>query len=184
MDSITSTSLRITLNIDKFTDYFIEYSFKIDGGITSNTQLFSVSTSYTVPDLTPATTYTFRVVVMNSVGTVQTEELTVKTLDGVPSAVQNLVSSPTATDVLLIWDDPMTTNGDIIGYAVSVRESGGGVSVEVRGCGGWGDSIATNYDVMGLTPSTEYVFDVAACTNTGMYVDLNSVYTCLWLSQN
>ena len=64
-------------------------------------------------------------------------------------------------NVELDWDTPSITNGDIIGYSVKVGE------VEVRGCGGWGDAMATSYDVTGLTPYTGYTFTVAACTTAG-----------------
>ena len=64
-------------------------------------------------------------------------------------------------NVALDWDEPSTTNGDIIGYSVKV----GGV--EVRGCGGWGNAVATTYDVIGLSPYADYTFSVAACTSAG-----------------
>ena len=67
------------------------------------------------------------------------------------------------TNVDLSWAAPSRPKGDIIGYVVRV----GGV--EVRGCGGWGDSVGTSYDVTGLSPSTTYQFMVAACTSAGMY---------------
>ena len=162
-------SFLAVLKLYDFTCIHTPFTPQLEEGITSEAQPLSSGTSYTASDLTPATNYVFRVVVINSVGMVMSEDITAKTLDDIPSAVQSLASSTMATSVSLSWGVPATPNGDIIGYAVRVGE---GESVEVRGCGGWGDSVETNYDVMGLTPSTEYLFEVSACTNAGMLICL------------
>ena len=101
--------------------------------------------------------------ITNSIATVTSSEVTVRTLDSVPSQVQNLVSESGMRNVALDWDEPGTTNGDIIGYSVKVG------AVELRGCGGWGNAVATTYDVIGLSPYSDYDFSVAACTSAGKY---------------
>ena len=149
----------------------------MEGDVASEYQSFTTSTSYTVTDLTPATQYTFTVVLRNSIDMVMTGQLSARTLDDVPSAVQSLAGSPSMTSIMLTWSAPATTNGDIVGYVVRV---GGGEGVEVRGCAGWGDAMETSYDVGGLTPSTEYRFQVAACTSAGTVCTHTHVHdTCI-----
>ena len=92
-----------------------------------------------------------------------TGSISVKTFDDIPSEARNVTGESGMTNVNLSWAAPSRPKGDIIGYVVRV----GGV--EVRGCGGWGDSVGTSYDVTGLSPSTTYQFMVAACTSAGMY---------------
>ena len=145
------------------------FSLQIEGSFTmTDYQLLSASTSYDVTRLTPATDYVYTVVLRNSVGMVTTQEFTTRTLDDIPSAVRQLQAVPVGPrSVALSWNDPVITNGDIVGYTVSVGESGG-ESREVRGCGGWGKSLTTSYTVTGLTPFTQYQFEVAACTSAGV----------------
>ena len=130
----------------------------------SNYQPFSVSTSYIVTGLSPATSYTYTVVLRNSIDSVDSAQLITQTLEDTPSAVQTLVATPTKTSVALTWVEPAVTNGAISGYAV--RVVGG---EEVRGCGGWGGSPTTSYVVTGLTPFADYEFEVTACTSAGQF---------------
>ena len=94
---------------------------------------------------------------------VMTEGISVRTLDDVPGGIDVLTAMSFERRVDLSWDPPQS-NGVIVGYVVRVD------GVELRGCGGWGGSVGENYNVTGLTPSTEYQFSVAACTSAGTYI--------------
>lgn len=116
--------------------------------------------------LTPAVEYTYTVEVHNSQGMVSTI-IRVRTLDDVPEAVSGVTDMASERNVSLVWTVPGVTNGDIVGYVVMVRRSGEVEWVEVIGCGGWGNSPTTSYEVTGLVPATPYQFQVSACTSAG-----------------
>ena len=129
-------------------------------------QYFFDGTSHTVTDLEPARDSPFTVEVYNSKGMVN-RTIDVRTLDDVPGIVSGVSAAPSERSVSLMWSEPSVTNGEIIGYVVRVRSGDEGEWVDVIGCGGWGNSPMTSYEVRGLVPATSYQFRVSACTSAG-----------------
>ncbi len=105
----------------------------------------------TVSGLKNGSTYIFEVRAVNRRG--HGPRSTVMATPLGPSAVENLVATPGAGQVLLSWDTPSSDGGaPITGY--QYRYWPGGT--------GWTSVAGRRADVTGLTKSTEYTFEVRA----------------------
>ena len=118
------------------------------------------ATTHTIPDLEPATAYTFRVVAMSDDGQSQPSHfVSISTKDPPPPAIPtNLRATSTASSVTLTWDDPDDTT--VTGYKILSRErdTQNTLTVLVADTG----SADTSYTIPNLEPDTAYVFRIIA----------------------
>ena len=145
------------------TSYEITYT---SGGTPTSIATGSTATSYTVPNLTNGTAYTFTVAATNVLGTgnvsntagPMTPELTPR----VPIAPTNLSGTPGSTSVALMWTAPSDNGGSpITSYEVKVYENGILQVVFTT------SNANTSYTVTGLNTGTAYTFTVAATNAIG-----------------
>ncbi|KHD37441.1 hypothetical protein NL50_04500, partial [Clostridium acetobutylicum] len=140
--SVTSTSINVSWDkVDGATSYDIEVDGKVVSGI--------VDTSYTISNLTPGSTHTYRVRVTTSAGVGEFSELTTKTT---LSVVTNVTASVTSTSINVSWDKvDGATSYDI--------EVDGTVIAGVTG---------TSYIVSGLAPGSTHTYRVRVTTGAGV----------------
>ncbi|WP_084106661.1 fibronectin type III domain-containing protein [Demequina sp. NBRC 110056] len=148
------------------TGYGIEYSS--DGGSSWTSVLAPsagvLTTSHTVTGLTNGTSYMFRVVAVSAVGPSEwsAPSAAVTPQRMVPTKVTGATTSNvTATSVRVSWEAPDNGGSTIIMY--QVRRSNDGGTTWLPGYA-WvmGQPAPTSLTVSGLTPGTEYVFQVVA----------------------
>ncbi|KAJ7383467.1 hypothetical protein OS493_027628 [Desmophyllum pertusum] len=84
------------------------------------------ATSYTVRNLDPYTTYTFRISARNAVGLSPGATIANQTLQDAPSPPTALVAVPSnnATAISLTWNRPATPNGQITRYEIQYNAAG------------------------------------------------------------
>ncbi len=116
------------------------------------------STTYTAGSLSPATSYSFDVFVVNGAGTSAALSSSQSTYATVSDAPTDLVfSGVTDTSITAGWTPPANTGGaNIVKYWVSVD---GGASVDVGN--------VTSYTKTGLSASTWHTFAIAANNGIG-----------------
>ncbi|VVC05592.1 Fibronectin type III domain protein [uncultured archaeon] len=144
-------------------------------------------TTYAASNLTPSTTYTYRVSAINSVtpsdpsneATVTTSALA-PTVPNPPSGLSATAVSP--SDVNLAWTAPSNAGYQITGYEIDVKIGTGSYLVLVANTA----NAATSYSITGLTPSTTYTYRVSAIDSAGTSSPSNeaSVTTLTDSSQN
>lgn len=146
-------------------DYTVQYSSNSGAVWTTFSDGTSTSTSATVTGLTNGTSYTFRVAAVNSAGTgsysTASTAVTPITTPGAPTSVSAATGSSRAT---ISWTAPASNGGSsITGYAVQFSTDNGSTFATQVLTG----STSTSYTYTGLTPSTAYVFRIAAITAVG-----------------
>lgn len=135
----------------------------------------------TLNDLKPYTVYQLAIAAYTSVGDgTFSNVISVQTLEDTPGQPQNL-SFPTVsqTSARVLWDPPVDTNGDIIGYKVSYHllpkenDAAGSASKEV-----YSQELQQNertYKATNLKPNTHYIFTVTAKTKEGWGQQANTL---------
>lgn len=125
-------------------------------------QLSASDSQYTVENLTPYTTYWFRLTALED--TAESEPVTVRvdTDNDIPSDPANLevVGSPAATSVTLRWT-ASTDGSGVVSYKVFIKHPGNSDYSQA------GATSQTQYTVTGLLPRTQYFFYVKAVDNAG-----------------
>ncbi|XP_038072643.1 usherin-like isoform X1 [Patiria miniata] len=110
------------------------------------------------PAVTPYTVFEYRVRVRNGIGSSSSLWQTVTTLSAAPGGV----NPPSVTildhqSVLVAWQPPVLTNGEIISYTIRMPQP----RVYI------GDTNSTSRVVSGLVPYTNYLVSIEACTIGG-----------------
>jgi hypothetical protein len=144
----------------------INYTVTPDPACAGCTGLTSVGTSTTVIGLSPATSYTFSVAALNSVGAgtagASPPVITPATAPGAPTEV-TATPGPSTTpgdgEIRLSWTSPAPNGAAITQYTVTP-------SPACTSCGGLTAS-ATSTTVTGLTPAETYSFKVTARNSVG-----------------
>jgi len=141
-------------------EYFVDV-YRNNVKITTTS---GVTTTYTDSNLSPETTYVYKLRARDTVGNVSAYSVDrsvttpAPTVDEIPpSTPTGLISSATGTDyVNLRWNPSTDTGGSgLAGYEIFIRLS------KIA------ESIINQYSVGGLTPDTEYTFFVRAFDNSG-----------------
>lgn len=150
-----------------------------DGGntwstIKSNTG--STSTTFSNTGLLQATTYTYRVFAINSVGTSLPSNKASAITFGPPSAPTGLGAiASSSSKINLSWTAPSNNGGSKIqGYKIQ-RSSDGGVTWYTIVSNTW--STTTTYSDSGLKPATSYNYSVYAINSVGTSAPSNIVTT-------
>ena len=148
------------------TNYLVEYSG--DSGVTwaEYTKPVSTETFLALSQLTPAKTYSFRVVAITSSATSSpSTAVSATTLAAAPSSPRNLAfSAVTKSSLTLSWQAPLNTNGSAItNYQVEISPNNGS---------SWSMldkpiSTSNGMNVTGLTAGTTYQFKVYALNSVG-----------------
>ena len=113
-------------------------------------------TTASVTELTPVTTYEFRVVVVNGAGEGRGEFEAVTTNEDVPEGIQPIIiEQRTGSSLVFRWNPPSSPNGVIREYMLTLD----GELV-------YRNSLTT-YTVLRLQPFTSYTLQLAACTSAG-----------------
>ena len=129
------------------------YQVRVNGGLLT----WSDDTTFIAGGLTPATSYTFQVYVVNGAGTSAPATGSQSTYPTVPDAPTNLVfTAADDTTITMTWTTPVSNGGAAItNYWVTVD---GGASVSVP---------STTYTRTGLAPSTWHSFSITAFNSQG-----------------
>ncbi len=130
------------------------YQVRVDGG----TLTWSPTTSFTASGLSPGTSHSFSITVVNGAGSSPALMGSQATLATVPDAPTNLTfGSVTDTAITASWQAPAGTGGSpILKYTVSVD---GGAAVDVP--------TGTTYTATGLSSSAWHTFSVHAVNVIG-----------------
>ena len=122
-----------------------------------------VPTSFTVTELTPSTSYTFRIRLVTDSGNADSETASTTTLGGSLNPAGGLTASnPTATTIDLAWALPTQPAGvTVTGLEVQQQSAGSWTTVASLG------ATATSHTVTGLTEGTTYTFRVRLAANNG-----------------
>ncbi len=136
-----------------------EYRVEIYRGGRWRTEEDDISrTSYTVEDLDPYTTYTFRVAAHNAAGWgPASAEVAVTTRRAEPGQPRSLAAAATHDRVTLTWQAP-TAGGRVTGYRVQRRVGSGSYRVVVADTG----SAVTYWVDRDVSPATTYSYAVRA----------------------
>lgn len=95
-------------------------SLQVDYGSGTKTQNLIDGRTVSISGFTPDSRIPLTVTVTNSMGSKSYTPPVYNLCESTPEAVQNLSSSQIeSTSLLLQWDAPAVTNGDITGYAIS-----------------------------------------------------------------
>jgi len=126
---------------------------------------------YVVSSLSPFTAYDFQVLASTNGGALLGNwSLTVRssTKEGVPTVPLNLSANATsATSIKLVWNAPMLLNGALHDYKIRYKLlSDKNFSSPITA------AKQLTYSIVGLTPFTDYDFQVQATTNSGLNVGL------------
>ncbi len=104
-EAVTQSTITITWDAVAKAD---SYELEIDGNTTDNV----TNTSYTFQNLTPDTSYNYRVRAKNTGGSSEWSALKeIKTLPFSPEVPKNLRAKPTAQDITLNWDGTERAEG-------------------------------------------------------------------------
>ncbi len=115
-------------------------------------------TRYTVEELDPYTTYTFRVLAHNEAGWSEpSTAITVTTPRETPGQPRSLVTAATHDQVTLTWTAP-SGSVPVSGYRVQRRVGGGSWPTRVSDTG----ETATGWEDRAVSPATTYTYRVAA----------------------
>ncbi len=123
------------------------------------------ATSYSDTGLTPATAYTYRIRAVNSVGDAEWSNEPDETTDNAaPARITDLsATAASSTQIRLTWTAPANNGAAISGYTLQ-RKSGAGSYANVSTSIAAG---ATEYLDTGLTPATEYTYQIRATNSVG-----------------
>ena len=161
---------------ETITDYQIQRS--TDGTIYADYDT-ATSTVFVDTGLNPNTQYWYQVAARNSEGLstytspVSSTTLVTLTVPGVPTSLMVVVIDPTTID--LTWVAPLDNGGSLI-TQFEIRRSEDNVDFELLTTV---DDTTLTYNDIGLEPSTEYFYQIAAVNSegTGVYTDSESATT-------
>jgi len=122
----------------------------------------SVVPSYTDTTVLTQTSYTFEIITNNNVGDSANSNQSIALTFGVPDAPVVTVSQNSITSLDLSWTIPADYNSAITGYKIE-RNDGSGYVIELANTG----TVGTTYNVIGLTPISEYTFRISAINAYG-----------------
>ncbi|UII30975.1 fibronectin type III domain-containing protein [Fulvivirga ulvae] len=144
-------------------------------------------TAYTHAELSPSTSFTYRVKAVNiygSSGFSNTAGATSPADVVAPSVPQNLwVRAKTDTQIALSWDNSVDNVGVteyIVSYALASEGSGSRIGSSARTQAETVSTVSNGVTIEGLSPETEYMFSVAArdgANNTSIDSDPITVET-------
>jgi tripartite motif-containing protein 71 len=157
------------------TDYIIQYKLSSSGTWQTFNDGVSTSLNASVPGLSQASSYDFRVAAVNTIGQGPfTDPLSGSTL-GPPSAPQNLVGEVVgATSVNLEWDVPTSDGGSsVTDYIIQYKLSSSGTWQTFND----GTSTNLSVSVSGLSTDQLHDFRVAAVNAIGQgpYTTINDI---------
>jgi hypothetical protein len=118
------------------------------------------TTTFSVANLLPGTTYRFRVYAVNAAGNGAESEPKPATIVSAPDAPV-VTATAAAGQVALTWSEPTVNGGVITAYKVERSTTGGSWSVLSE------NLTTTTYTATGLTNGTQYSFRVSARNATG-----------------
>ena len=134
----------------------------LEGGNTGN-----ANTTYTHIDLSPGTTYRYRVSAINGIGTGTASAHIEATTDAdVPDQTPTLTAiADGKTEIDLTWGTPANNGSAINGYKIEVSTDGGSNYNDLEG-GNTGNA-NTTYTHIDLSPGTTYRYRVSAINGIG-----------------
>ncbi len=162
---ISSTSIRLTwFEPEAPNGLILNYTVYRDSApIATVTTL-----TYTDTNLRPNTQYLYSIEAFNSVGSTQSVEMTVQTLEGVPEGIDApILTALSANSIQAMWVEPATPNGIVNRYEIVMVIIGGEqvIESETSVANTTGDMLSVI--VLELEPFTVYDFLVRACTSGG-----------------
>jgi titin len=129
----------------------------------------SLSTTWTLSNLTNGTSVTYEVEALNAAGASSPSTTVTLTPAGPPGAVTGVTASSSSTTVSLNWAAAPSNGSSIVSYAVLESTDGGVTYSTAQGAGGSLNAVgATNATVTGLTPGNTYLFVVSATNGIGV----------------
>lgn len=133
----------------------------VDGIWTELATVDAQTLTYTVEDLQRASTHTYRVIAVNSIGASAATEVTATTLGNVPAAVTGVIVTAAATSAGVVWTAPADNGGsEITGYTVAYRKAGDSTWATI--------TVQNTFAILsGLDKGTDYIVTVIATNATG-----------------
>lgn len=160
--SSTSITASFDFPLSRVTDFKVNYRTPSGSGAFTTVDTSSLQTSFTVTGLTNGATYDVQVFALNEAGNGPVSATSTIALTP-PNAPTSLVAgTPLAGSVPLSWTAPASGNVPT-SYTVQYRTppgSGGFTTFSPS-------PITTNTNVSGLSPSTQYEFQVASTNGAG-----------------
>eukprot|EP00058_Branchiostoma_floridae_P023774 XP_002609264.1 hypothetical protein BRAFLDRAFT_124749 [Branchiostoma floridae] len=143
--------------------YYIYYQV-VGSTEESRAEAGPIETTYSISGLQPATEYIITLTAYTEGGeSERSGEVLVSTLSGAPSAPLSVSAQGQSPDTVIVaWQTPAETNGDLLGYYVYYQAIG---STEVSRAEAGPDD--ATYIISGLRPATEYVVTLTAYTEGG-----------------
>ncbi|XP_078605593.1 usherin-like isoform X2 [Branchiostoma floridae x Branchiostoma japonicum] len=143
--------------------YYIYYQV-VGSTETSQAEAGPIETTYSISGLQPATEYIITLTAYTEGGeSERSGEVLVSTLSGAPSAPLSVSAQGQGPDTVIVaWQTPAETNGDLLGYYVYYKAVG---STDVSRAEAGPDD--ATYIISGLRPATEYVVTLTAYTEGG-----------------
>ncbi len=167
ISSLTSSTVNLawTVNSNNETGFNIYKSTSVSGPFTLDSQVGITTSSASVTDLSPSTTYYFKVAAYNANGAsgfTNTANATTDSLPMTPTAPTSLViSSKTSTSITLSWTD---NSSNETGFNIYQSTSAVGTFTLATQVSTPGTSGAAT----GLTPNTTYYFKINAYNANGV----------------
>ncbi|XP_066294307.1 tenascin-X-like isoform X1 [Branchiostoma lanceolatum] len=143
--------------------YYIYYQV-VGSTETSQAETGPDETTYSISGLRPATEYIITLTAYTEGGeSERSGEVLVSTLSGVPTTPLSVTADGQTPDsVVVTWQSPAETNGDLLGYYIYYQVVG---STETSRAEAGPDE--TTYSISGLRPATEYIITLTAYTEGG-----------------
>jgi len=170
--STNSATLNGTVNpVGSATTYYFEYGPTASYGmrtesVGAGSGTSDIAVTAAVTDLTPATTYHFRVRASNSSGTSYGNDQTFTTLSDVPAVATGSATSLTSSAATL--NGTVNPCGDATTYYFEYGTTANyGMSTENSSAGSGTNDIAVSANLTDLTPATTYHFRVQASNSSG-----------------
>lgn len=142
--------------------YVLEYRLAVDpvtleaGAVIAAQEVAANVTVAAATGLSPVTEYQFRVVVINGAGRGAGPFESIQTREDVPEGIQPIiVEQRTGSTLLLTWTPPLTPNGVVLRYMISLD----------------GEVVYSDlplvYTATSLEPFTSYNLQLSSCTSAG-----------------
>uniref|UniRef100_A0A2C9JJ39 Usherin n=1 Tax=Biomphalaria glabrata TaxID=6526 RepID=A0A2C9JJ39_BIOGL len=169
--SDTPRSVKVTwmpagrVNANEAVAYLLQFMETSSNAMLQNEFGPTTTLSYTKMNLVPYTEYKFRIIASNSYGDTTSDWSSVVTKQDKPA----LISPPVLTSVKsryidIVWSAPLSPNGLISNYNIYLN-------------GVLRSQVAGNMSLLrvdNLTPYTDYMFEIEACTDAGCTKSIQS----------